>query len=64
MVKNKMILAQFESRQIKRRMSYAQKLKIFDEMYKHALELKVIPPKNPLEGIDVIIKIAKVVNSV
>ncbi|MDP2210073.1 MAG: hypothetical protein Q8K98_15055, partial [Bacteroidota bacterium] len=64
MVKNKRILKQFESRQVKRRMSYVQKLKIFDEMYKHALELKVIPPKNPLEGIEIIIKIAKVVNSV
>jgi len=64
MVKNKKILNQFESRQIKRWMNYSQKLKIFDGMYKHALELKIIPPKNPLEGIEVIIKIAKAVNSV
>jgi hypothetical protein len=64
MVKNKRILEQFESRQVKRRMSYTQKLKIFDEMYKHALELKIIPAKNPLEGIEVVIKIAKAVNSV
>jgi hypothetical protein len=64
MVKNKRILEQFELRQFKRRMSYVQKLNIFDEMYKHALESKMIPPKNPLEGIEIIIRIAKAVNSV
>ncbi len=64
MVKNKRILKQFESKKIKRKLSYVQKLKIFDEMYKHAVASGQFPRKNPLEGINVKIKIAKAVNSV
>ncbi|MBI2996059.1 MAG: hypothetical protein HYY52_05070 [Candidatus Melainabacteria bacterium] len=38
--------------------------KLYEWMYNEAVQLKVIPLKNPLEGIDTDIRIAKLLNSV
>jgi hypothetical protein len=46
-----------------RRITYEQSLKLFTEMWKEGVKLGVLPPKDPLEGIDVDIRIAKVLNS-
>ncbi len=43
---------------------HAHKLAILEAMWKEAVHLKVIPPLDPMEGIEVDIRIAKVVNSV
>lgn len=48
----------------KEKMSIKEKFKILDSLYKEALELKVFKEKNPLSGIEVKIRIAKVINSV
>ncbi len=37
---------------------------IVDALYKEAVTLGALPLKDPLEGIDIAIKIARVVNSV
>ena len=37
---------------------------IVEAMYREALDLGIIPLKNPLEGLEVCIKIARVINSV
>lgn len=41
-----------------------QKFKIINALYEEAIALGALPLKNPLEGIDIDIKIARVVNSV
>jgi hypothetical protein len=45
-------------------LTYEQKLKIYEAMWKEAVSLGVLPPADPLEGIEVDIKIAKTLNSV
>ena len=65
MVQDRDLLEQFE-RNLARasRPDYQQNLEIYEGMLQEALYLKVLPLKNPLEGIDIDIRIAKVVNSV
>jgi hypothetical protein len=48
----------------KDKIDHARNLAIMDAMWREAVALKVFPPVDPLEGIDVDMKIAKVVNSV
>jgi hypothetical protein len=38
-------------------------MKIFDAMWHEGVTLGILPPKEPLEGIDVDIKVAKILNS-
>ncbi|MEM3112480.1 MAG: hypothetical protein QXY90_05520 [Candidatus Anstonellales archaeon] len=65
MIKNKAILEEFETNLIRStKADYQRNLKIFEGMLEEALFLKVLPMKNPLEGIEVDIKIARVINSV
>ena len=54
----------FEKELIKKANLLKKILKIFEEMYKQALFLKCYLPKNPLEGIEKDIILAKVINSV
>ncbi|OHB46360.1 MAG: hypothetical protein A2545_01140 [Planctomycetes bacterium RIFOXYD2_FULL_41_16] len=65
MIKNNKLLEQFE-RDLKKRekADYHQNLKIFEGMYKEAVYLNAIPLKDPLDGLEVDIKIARVINSV
>ena len=42
--------------------TYAESLAIFEAMVEHARKLGVWPPENPLEGLEVDIEIARVVN--
>ena len=39
-------------------------LRLVDALFEEAVELGVFPPRDPLEGLEVDIRIAKVVNSV
>lgn len=43
---------------------YAQNLRIAEALYEEAVHLGVWPPKDPLEGIETSIRIARIVNSV
>lgn len=47
----------------KQKLSYKKSLKIFESMWHEAVALGVIPSVNLLEGIEVDIKIAKMLNS-
>ena len=64
MIKDYKYLKKFEDNLIKKdKLSYEQKLKIFEAMWEEAITLGVFPLKNPLEGIEIDIQIARIVNS-
>ncbi|MEI9479169.1 MAG: hypothetical protein WCO26_21710 [Deltaproteobacteria bacterium] len=48
----------------KERLNIRSNFRIVEALYKEAVALGVIPLKNPLEGLEVDIRIAKVVNHV
>lgn len=56
---------EFEKAQMaKEKMDLEQKFRILDGLYDEAVHLGVFPLKDPLDGIDVDVKIAKVVGGV
>jgi len=62
------LLEKFEARFITStipggKLSHGDALKIFEWMWREAVTLGVFPMKNPLEGIEVDIRIAKTLNS-
>ncbi len=58
------LLKELERKLIKEeKLSLEEALKIFEAMWQEAVTLGVLPPKDPLEGIEVDIRIAKIVNS-
>lgn len=59
MIKNPKLLKIFE----KEKLSFKTSLKLFESLWKEALFLKALPLKNPLEGIEVDLRIAKILNS-
>jgi hypothetical protein len=65
MIKNSVKVKHFEDEYIKNqgRLPYDQSLKLFTAMWQEAVTLGVFPPREPLEGIEADIKIAKVLNS-
>ncbi len=63
MVKRKFV--KFEQEFLrKNKLSLKKKLKLMDGFYKAAVLFGLFPPKNPLEGIETDIKIARLVNRV
>ncbi len=65
MITNPKKLRKFEQNLLKTETtSISQKFRLMDEMFKEARSLRVFPLKNPLEGLETDIKVAKVVNSV
>jgi transcriptional regulator with XRE-family HTH domain len=48
----------------KEKVDYGRNFRIVDALYKEAVALDTFPSRNPLDGIEVDLKIAKVVNSV
>jgi hypothetical protein len=65
MIKNPEIVKQFEDSFLmyEGRLTYDQSMKIFTSMWKEAINFGILPPKDPLEGIEVDIRVAKVLNS-
>jgi len=64
MIKNKKILYQFNKTYLKKRnYSYKKSLEIFEALWQEAVNLNILPLKNPLEGIDSCLRIAKILNS-
>lgn len=65
MIKNQEILKRFEDDFIrdKGRLSFGDAIKILDAMWNEAVTLGILPPKEPLEEIDVDIRVAKILNS-
>ncbi len=63
MIKNARILKKFEREYLKReKLSFKDKLKIFESMWKEARALGVIKKTDRLEGIEKAVKIAKIAN--
>jgi hypothetical protein len=63
MVKRPDLLQAFEQTRIRKTPpDYFQNLKIFEALYEEAKALGHFPLKDPLEGIEVDIRIAKVIN--
>jgi len=65
MVRDHKLLEEFNKKQIQSdRTDYFQALRLFEEMWKEGLLLGVLPLKDPLEGIEVDIRIAGILNHV
>jgi len=65
MIQNYKRFRDFEKELLKRKnRDLAQKYAILEAMYEEAIMLGAFPLKNPMEGVETDVKIAKVVNSV
>ena len=65
MINNTQKLNEFENNYIKyKKNTIEENFRIANAMYDEAVELGIIPLSDPLDGIDIIIKIAKVINYV
>lgn len=65
MIKNHKLIEKFEKNLIKtEKIDITRNFQIIDALYFEAVELGIFPLKNPLDGIDNDIRIAKVINSV
>lgn len=65
MIKDAKLLAEFEEKELKKeKIDYQSALRLFEGMWKEAMLLGVIPLEGPLEGIEVDIKIARILNDV
>lgn len=65
MIKDRKLLEAFERKfQAEDRIDLKTKYKILDALYQEAVHLGVFPLKDPLEGIEVDIRVAKVINAV
>ena len=65
MVKNTSRLKEFEDKTMRQnKPDVWRNLQLVDSLYKEARDLSVFPPQDLLEGLEIDIKIAKVINSV
>jgi prephenate dehydratase len=64
MLKNRKLLKKTEKNFIlKEKLNYEKSLKLFEEIWKYAKEIGVLPSENSLEGIDVDIKVSRIINT-
>ena len=65
MIMNSKLLKSFEDNFIRNqeKLSFRHAMRIFSDMWNEGLLFGVLPPKEPLDGIDVDIRITKVLNS-
>ncbi len=64
MIKNPSLFQKFENSFIKNEhMSYDRAMRLFTGLYNEARTLGVFPPEDPMEGIEVDIRIARIINS-
>jgi hypothetical protein len=65
MIKDAKFLSEFNDELLrKERLDYAAALRIFEALWDEGRKLGVLPLKDPLEGIEVDIRIAKILNHV
>lgn len=63
MIKNADIFKRFYEKTIKEeKLSFQQALRIFEAMWQEGVSLGVLPLKDPLEGIDIDIRVARILN--
>ncbi|MFH1703087.1 MAG: hypothetical protein ABIB41_06620 [Nitrospirota bacterium] len=65
MIKDKEILKKFEDDFIKDegKLPFSKAIKLFTEMWNEGVKLGILPSQGPLEGIEVDIRVAKILNS-
>lgn len=65
MIRNPGVLKKFEDSFIRDegKLPFDKSIKIFTSMWNEGVKLGILPPKDPLEGIEVDIRITKVLNS-
>jgi hypothetical protein len=65
MISNREELQKFERDLLRKsKVNIIQNFRIVEALYREAVALRIIPMKDPLDGLEVDIKIAKVINSV
>jgi hypothetical protein len=65
MIKDSELLTQFEMEYLRSdKTDYFDCLRLFEEMWKEGVFLGVLPPKDPLEGIEVDLRVARILNHV
>jgi hypothetical protein len=65
MIKDAKLLSEFNDELLrKEKLDYAAALRIFEAMWEEGRKLGVLPLKDPLEGIEVDIRIARILNHV
>jgi hypothetical protein len=63
MIRKPELVAAFEKSQIRQEpVDYVRNLRIVEGLYHEARQLNALPLKNPLDGIDVDIHLARVIN--
>jgi len=64
MIKDAGALKRFEDSLIREeKLSYPKALRLLEAMWQEGVALGVLPPKDPLEGIEVDMRISRIVNS-
>jgi len=64
-IKDAAYFEEFNRQELKKeKFGYLSALRIFEAMWKEAISLGVLPSKDPLEGIEVDIRIARMLNHV
>jgi len=64
MIRNYKVLEEFNRDEIrKEKNDYLRSLKVFEALWNEGVSLGVLPLKNPLEDIEIDIKIARILNS-
>jgi len=62
-IRESKLLREFENAQLRRRpVDYRENLRIVEALYEEARALKAFPPSNPLDGIEVDLQLARVIN--
>jgi len=65
MIKDSELLTEFEREHLRQdKTDYFDSLRLFEEMWKEGVFLGVLPAKDPLEGIEVDLRIARILNHV
>jgi hypothetical protein len=63
MIKNRKILEEFEKQLIaEEKVDFFKNLQIYEAMYQEAVELGVLPLKDPFDGVEDDIRLAKILN--
>ena len=63
MIRNPEMVRRFEDEQMGRDPAdYHANLKVFEGLWEHATQLGVLPPEDPLEGIEVDLRLAHALN--
>jgi hypothetical protein len=62
-IKDSVLWQRWEDEQLRSEpLDYAKNLAIFEALLQYAREMGVFPPADPLEGIDVDVRVARIVN--